>query len=74
MKCNKEKPSHIFSVPLGQAGVWTVCECLVKKNPRLLGGGPGGAGSPLEPGKPKMVELNKLKLLYFYLQLKDIRK
>ena len=52
MKCSSEKPSHSRTVPLGQAGVCTVCECLVKKKPRLFGGGPGGAGSPLEPGKP----------------------
>jgi hypothetical protein len=51
-KCNREKPFHSLIVPLGQAGVCTVCECLVKKKPRLLGAGPGGAGSPLEPGKP----------------------
>lgn len=73
-KCSKEKPSHSLTVSLGQAGVWIVCECRVKKKPRLLGGGPGGAGSPLEPGKPKKMELNQLQLLYLYLQLKDIKK
>ena len=56
-KCSSEKPSHSLTVPLGQDGVCTVCECLVKKKPRLLGGGPGGAGSPLEPGKPANTKL-----------------
>ena len=59
-KCSSEKPSHSLTVPLGQAGVCTVCECLVKKKPRLLGGGPGGAGSPLEPGKPANKKLQSL--------------
>lgn len=75
-KCNREKPFHSLTVPLGQAGVWIVCECLVKKKPRLLGEGPGGAGSPLEPGKPAKEELtsNEITVFTFSLEIRLLYK
>lgn len=44
----------------GHLGIETVCECRVKTNPRLFGGGGGGAGSPTIPGCPLKPSVEKI--------------
>lgn len=47
-----EYPSQRRLVLVGHFGMETVCECREKVNPRLRGGGPGGASSPSGPEGP----------------------
>lgn len=51
--CNKEKPSHSFTVFGGQSGIISDCECRAKWKPLFRGPGAGGAGAPGIPGYPE---------------------
>lgn len=48
----------------GHLGMAIVCEWRVNTNPRLLGGGPGGAGSPFSPGGPWNPSKHVIKILF----------